>query len=434
MTGTIVASVVLTVTCGQVLATFGDDYWPTWRGPTAAGAAVKGNPPVTWSESENVKWRVEFPGRGSSSPIIWANKIFFLTAVPTQETPAPGATAGGRLSQAPSGKYTFDVVCLDRATGKLIWQKTMREEMPHEGHHPSHGFASYSPVTDGKHIWAGFGSRGLYCLDMDGNLKWGKDLPRMETVMSFGEGSSVALAGDAVIAVCDHQGQSTVFAFQKGTGELLWSKDRDEPTSWATPVAVEVKGRTQVIVSATNLVRSYDVETGDIIWQCSGQTRNVIPSPVIGFGKVFCTSGYRGNALQAIELGKTGDLSGSDAISWQVDRGTPYVSSPLLYGNRIYVHSVLKPVISCYEAQTGKALFTEQTLEGLDQVYASPVGAGGHVYCPGRNGVTVVLKNADTFEVVATNKLDDGLDASPAVVGDELYLKGNRYLYCIAKP
>ncbi len=431
-------SLLFTAACSHTFGASAEDYWSTWRGPAFTGAALKGTPPVTWSESDNIKWKVAFPGEGTSSPIIWAEKIIFLTAVPAS-TGATSATAGGTsarpgLSQAPSGSHKFNVVCLNRATGEMFWQTTVREEVPHEGHHPSHGFASYSPVTDGRHIWAGSGSRGLYCLDMNGNLKWQKDLPRLEALMGFGEGSSVALAADAVVAVCDHQGQSAIFAFDQETGDLLWRKERDEPTSWATPVAVEANGKTQVIVSATNLIRSYDVATGEIVWQCSGQTRNVIPSPVVGFGKVFCTSGYRGSALQAIELGRTGDLSDSNAIAWQVDRGTPYVSSPLLYEGRIYVYSVLRPVVSCYEAETGKALFTEQTLEGLDQVYASPVGAGGHVYCPGRNGVTVVLKISDTFEVVATNKLDDGLDASPAIVGNELFLKGNEHLYCIANP
>jgi outer membrane protein assembly factor BamB len=195
----------------------------------------------------------------------------------------------------------------------------------------------------------------------------------------------------------------------------------------------EVDGRTQVIVSATKLIRSYDAKTGDLIWQCGGQVRNVIPSPVLGFGMVFCTSGYQGSSLQAIRLaGSKGDLSGTDAVAWQVNKGTPYVSSPLLYGNRIYVFSVLTPKLSCYEARTGKPLFTEQALEGINQVYASPVGVADRVYCPGRNGVTVVIRNADTFEVLATNKLDDGFDASPAVIGDELYMRGHKSLYCIA--
>jgi outer membrane protein assembly factor BamB len=438
----IAVAFLLTAVCTHAIAAGADDYWPTWRGPAATGTTAKGNPPVTWSESENIKWKVELPGQGHSSPVIWDDKIFLLTAIDTgraksAEAQPPAAAPGGRgglSGPTPKTIHKFDLLCVDRTSGKVLWQRTATEAVPHEGHQPTGTFASYSPVTDGKYVWASFGSRGLYCFDMEGNLKWSKPLPTMKTVMSFGEGSSPALAGDAIIVVCDHEAGSAILAFNKATGEQLWRKDRDEPTSWATPAVVEVDGKTQVIVSATKLIRSYDAKTGDLIWQCSGQVKNVIPSPVVGFGMVFCTSGYQGSSLQVIKLaGKTGDLSKTDAIAWQVNKATPYISSPLLYGNRIYVFSVLKPVLSCYEAQTGKALFTEQILEGIDQVYASPVGVADRVYCPGRNGVTVVIKNADVFGVLATNKLDDGFDASPAVIGDELYLRGNKFLYCIAK-
>jgi outer membrane protein assembly factor BamB len=439
--------ILLTTVCIHAPAAGAQDHWPAWRGPAMTGTAARGNPPVTWSESENIKWKVEIPGKGHSSPVIWGDKIFLQTAIDTgqagsaeaQSAQPPAAAPGGRGGRgglsgpAPKTSHKFDLLCLDRNTGKILWQNTATEAVPHEGHQRTGTFASYSPVTDGKHIWASFGSRGLYCFDLDGNLKWSKPLITMRTIMSFGEGSSPAIAGDAVLIVCDHEGDSVIFAFNKLTGEELWRKDRDERTSWATPAIVEVDGKTQAIISATNLIRSYDVKTGEIIWQCKGQTRNVIPTPVLGFGMVFCTSGYQGSSLQAIKLsGSTGDLSGTDAIAWQVNRGTPYVASSLLYGNRIYVFSGLTPRLSCYEATTGKPLFTDQTLQGIDQVYSSPVGVADRVYCPGRNGMTVVLKNADTFEVLATNKLDDGFDASLAVIGDELYLRGNKFLYCIA--
>lgn len=415
------------------------EYWPKWRGPEGTGVAPEGNPPVTWSETENVKWKIDVPGVGTSSPIIWGDKIFFQTAILVEETAtasAGTASAGGGgrgMSQAPSGVYSFELVCLDRGTGKLIWQKSARREQPHEGHHRDHGFASYSPVTDGQHIWASFGSRGLHCFDLDGNLKWSRDLMKMQTRSGFGEGSSPALAGNSVVVVLDHEGDSAIFAFNRDTGEPLWRKGRDERTAWATPVAVKVDGRTQVIANATTFVRSYDAQTGEIIWQCTGQTQNVIPTPVTGFGKVFCTSGFRGSALVAIELGHTGDLTGSDAIAWQVNEGTPYVPSPLLYGDKIYVCSGNNPILSCHDAQSGKAHFVRQRLSGINGVYASPVGAAGRVYVVGRNGVTVVLKNSGTLEILATNTLDDGFDASPAIVGDEMYLKGRTSLYCIAQ-
>jgi outer membrane protein assembly factor BamB len=400
------------------------------------------NPPVKWSESDNIKWKVKLTGDGSdSSPIIWKDKIFFQTAVDTNQK-GIGAPKneeddkeGGKRKfggKKPSNIYKFNLVCLDRKTGKLAWEKTVSEILPHEGHHGDHGFASSSPVTDGKLIWANFGSRGLHCLDMDGNLKWSKELGKMDTVMSFGEGSSPTLAGDAVIVVVDHQGDSYIVAFNKDTGELIWKKDRDEGTSWATPIPVEVNGKIQVVASATNLIRSYDVETGDVIWQCGGQTKNVIPSPVVGFGMIYCTSGFRGSALQAIELGRTGDLSDTDAIKWHVEEATPYVPSPLLYGDKLYVSSGNKGVISCYNAKTGESYFLKEQLEEIDGIYASPAGASDRIYFVGRNGVTYVVNSSEKFEVLAVNKLDAKFNCSPAFVGDEIYLKGKQYLYCIA--
>ncbi len=418
------------------------EYWPTWRGPNMMGIPTEGNPPVKWSESENIKWKVKLTGDGSnSSPIIWKDKIIFQTAVdtnrkgkdaPKNEEDSKGGGRRGFGGKKPSNIFKFSVVCLDRKTGKLVWEKTVSEIHPHEGHHGDHGFASFSPVTDGKLIWANFGSRGLHCLDMDGNLKWSKELGKMNTVMSFGEGSSPSLAGDAVIVVVDHQGDSYIVAFNKDTGDLIWKKDRDEVTSWATPIPVKVNGKIQVVTSATNLIRSYDVKTGDIIWQCGGQTRNVIPSPVVGFGMIYCTSGFRGSALQAIELGRTGDLSNTDAIKWHTEEATPYVPSPLLYGDKLYVCSVNKGVISCYNAKTGKPYFLKEQLEEINGIYASPAGVAGRIYFVGRNGVTYVVNSSEKFEVLAVNKLDAKFDCSPAFAGNEIYLKGKEYLYCIA--
>jgi outer membrane protein assembly factor BamB len=426
------------LTPGDVYADSGSDYWPAWRGPDATGVARKGNPPLTWSESENIKWKANVPGQGTSSPVIWGDRIFFLTAIETDKKGSPTAQAGGRVpfhgGRPPKNVYNFDVVCLDRKTGKLLWQKTAREELPHEGHHPTHGFASYSPVTDGRHVWASFGSRGTHCYDVDGNHKWSRDLGRMTKRMSFGEGSSLALTGNAVIVLLDHEGDSFIYALNKETGETIWKTGREEGTSWATPLPVEVNGKIQVITSATSFIRSYDFETGDLIWKCSGQVSNVIPSPVVGFGMVFCTSGRRGNSLQAIELGRTGDLSNTDAVKWHVKKATPYVPSPLLYGDKLYVCSGNLAKISCYKAQTGEAHFVEQTLEGVGGIYASPVGAADRIYFVGRNGKTQVIRCSEKFEVLATNTLDDGFDASPAIVGDELYLKGKKHLYCIAEP
>jgi outer membrane protein assembly factor BamB len=436
-----ITTVVWAMLTAAVCAGQAQDNWATWRGPLGSGVSPQGNPPLTWSETQNIRWKVPVPGKGTSSPIIWNDKIFFLTAIETDREGEPAAApdaaattpAPSRGGRAPKNIHKFDVVCLDRATGKTLWQKTAREAVPHEGHHADHGFASYSPVTDGKLLWASFGSRGVHCYDLDGQHKWSRDLGQLRAKMAFGEGSSPALIGNALIVVMDHEGQSRIHALDKATGRTLWQKDRDEMTSWATPLGVEVGGRLQAIVNANSFVRAYDVQTGDVIWQCSGQTQNVVPTPVVGFGMVFCASGFRGSALQAIELGRTGDLTGTDAIVWQVNKATPYVPSPILYGDKLYVCSVNKAVVSCYDAKTGSPHFTEQRLAAVNDIYASPVGAAGRIYFVGRKGTTQVIPNTGSFEILATNVLDDEIDASPAVVGDQIFLKGKKSLYCIGE-
>ncbi len=437
---------LVTLMTASAWASAAQDFWPTWRGPEGTGAALKGSPPLTWSESENVKWKVEVPGKGQSSPVIWGDRIFFQTAIDTGQPgtaetapvqpPSPQAGGrGGRGGRAPTTVHRFDLICLDRATGKILWQKTAAETVPHEGHQATGSFAAYSPITDGRRVWASFGSRGLHCFDLDGNLQWSRPLIRMSTRSGFGEGSSPCLAGDAVVVVCDHEGPSKIFAFHKETGEPLWQQDRDERTSWASPVPAVVDGKTQVIANATDLIRSY-ARDGELIWQCRGQTDNVVPTPIVAHGMVWCISGYRGSSLQAIRLGHTGDLSGTDAVAWQMSDGTPYVPSGVLMGERLFFcgDGGNRGVVSCYHAKTGKALYARQSLEGVNTIYASFVGVGDRVYVAGRNGTVAVLKNADTFEVLAANKLDDGFDATPAIVGDELYLRGNRYFYCVARP
>lgn len=433
--------VALFIILAFTIQSYAADNWPTWRGPDCMGISENGKPPTTWSETENIKWKVKLNGDGSdSSPVIWQDKIFFQSAVKIdKEVKAPASAenqGGGRRrfgGSKPTNEYKFNLVCLDRKTGKTIWEKTVIQQLPHEGHHGDHGFTSYSPVTDGKNIWASFGSRGVYCFDMDGNIKWSKDIGKLNTRNSFGEGSSPTLAGNALIVLMDHEGDSFIVAFDKKTGDQLWKKDRDEPTSWSTPITATVNGKLQVIVNGTNRVRAYDAATGDIVWQCAGQTTNAIPTPVLGKDLVYCTSGFRGSALYAIKLGATGELTDTDSVIWQKDDATPYVPSPLLYQGRLYVSTVNNGIVACYNAADGKPFYTKEALDEIKGVYASPIGAADRVYYVGRNGVTYVLKASDKFEVISVNKLNDGIDASPAVIGNEIYLKGKQYLYCIAE-
>lgn len=414
-----------------------DKNWPQWRGPKANGVVLYGNPPVEWSETKNIKWKIKIPGKGHATPIIWDNQIFVLTAIETDKH-AEKQTKPKRRFGMPVNKtsniHKFEIFAINRSDGQIIWQRTAREELPHEGTHPTGTWASNSPVTDGKHVYAYFGSRGLYCYDMQGNLKWEKDLGEMKIKLSFGEGSSPVLYNDKIVVNWDHEGQSFIIALDKKTGEEIWKVARDEKTSWATPLIVENNGQPQVITSATNRVRSYDLATGELLWESSGMTRNVIPTPVASNNIVYVMSGFRGNALQAINLSSArGDIAGSKALVWTLDRDTPYTPSPLLYDDILYFLKSNDGTLSCFNATTGEEYYSRQRLTGIGGVYASPIGARGRIYISSRNGSTQVIKHSTQYEILAVNKLDDSFSASPIVVGNELYLRGEKNLYCIAE-
>ena len=411
--------------------------WPMWRGPDGTGIVESGNPPLEWSETKNIKWKAALPGVGLSTPIVWKDRIILLTAIPvgTDEGKARGAFYGfGPETKSVTVPYQFVVLAVDRSSGEILWQTKVREALPHQGHHPTGSLASYSPVTDGTHIWASFGSRGLYCLDMDGAIVWQAELPEMKKSGAFGESSSPALVDGHVIVLCDHEGQSKIIAFHQDTGELAWERDRDEISSWSSPVPVEVDGRWQVITSAARFIRSYDVRTGELVWKCSGLTDCPAPSPVIHDNKVYCTTGFRGESTMAIELGRTGDLSDSDAIVWSTRSNGSNVPTPLIHDGRIYVFQGYRGRLSCYDAATGEVYYEKERLVGVKDVYASPIAVGDHIIMPTRNGKTLILSAGDELDVVATNDLDESLDGSPVVIGDTLFLRGRSHLYCIASP
>ncbi|MGV3533913.1 MAG: PQQ-binding-like beta-propeller repeat protein, partial [Chthoniobacteraceae bacterium] len=411
--------------------------------------------PTQWSEEENVKWKMKIPGFGTSTPIILGDQVFVLTAIEgeaavpkaeavpaAQVAPEPEGNdrrerrrrGGGGRSEQPATPQKFTVLSVDKNTGKTLWQTVVREEVPHEGHHRDHGYASGSPVTDGEHLFASFGSRGIYCLELGGKVIWEKDLGDMQTRNGFGEGTSPALHGETLIVNWDHEGEDFVVALNKRDGREVWRKTRDEATSWATPLIVEHDGKAQVIISATNRIRSYDLATGEEIWECAGMTGNVIPTPIYSEGILYITSGFRGASFMAIKLGAAGDLTDTDAVLWKHTKNTPYVPSPLLHKGRLYFFSGNTGTLSILEAATGKPLVEAQRIEDLlGGVYASPVAVDDRIYLVGRDGKTVVIKAGDQVEQLATNKLDDKFDASAAIVGNQLFLRGHQNLYCISE-
>ena len=424
--------------------TWADDFqdlksqnWHQWRGPNASGVSSTADPPVTWSESRNILWKVAVDGLGNSTPVIWGDRVFLLTAIDTGRVD-PNRTPPDRQPDRPFGiKYpnTFHqyvVLCLDRNSGTALWRRVATEAVPQEGHHSDNSFASASPTTDGQRLYACFGSAGLYCYNLDGNLIWDRKLGSVQTRLSFGEGSSPVVHEDRVILVRDHDEQSYLMVLDARTGETVWQADRDEPSDWATPLVIEYAGDIQVITNGKNRVRSYRLRNGSLVWECGGQASNVTPSPVATAEMVFCMSGYRGSALYALPVNATGDLTGSTKIRWNRSRGTPYVPSPLLYGGLLYFNQSNDAIMTCLEAETGDTVIDRTRLPGIRRIYASPVGAADRVYFAGRDGTTLVLEHAREFRILATNQLDEGVDASPALIGNQLFLRGKSHLYCIA--
>lgn len=410
-----------------------EQFWPQWRGPYASGVSRRANPPTEWSESRNIRWKVEIPGRGSASPVVWGDRLFVVSAVPVGVQGA--ASHEARVGMQPREVHRFIVMAIDRRSGRVVWERTARQERPHEPSMKDGTWASSSAITDGQRVFAFFESSGLYAYDLEGTLLWQKQLGEKKMFGDVGEsGSTPVLHGNRLVVAWDHQGSSFVVALDARTGEEVWRAQRQEVDAWATPLIVEHDGRAQVVTAAEKRLRSYDLETGRIVWESEGLTMNPIPSPVAEDGMVFATSGFRGSNLKAIRLSDArGDITGSKAIAWTLDRDTPYVPSPLLYDGVLYLLKSNSGILSAFDARTGKPHYKLQRLAGVSEVYSSPVGARGRVYITSRDGKTLVIRHGATYEVLAQNTLDDGFDASAALVDGDIYLRGYRYLYNIAE-
>jgi outer membrane protein assembly factor BamB len=424
----------LTSTAASAPADDKDGHWPQWRGPFDNGMA-RTAVPTEWSSTKNIAWKAEIPGRGHSSPVIWGNRIFVTTAVPNAPAPEAPASSGGRGPGGGTGvgvEHRFLVLCLDRVTGKILWERTAKVAKPHEGYHFRYGsFASNSPVTDGRFLYAFFGSRGLFCYDLDGKLIWQKDFPPMRMKLGFGEGIAPVLDGDRLILNLDQEDNSAIVVLNKRDGTELWRTPREEASAWSQPLVLEHDGRRQAIVAASNKVRSYDVATGKILWECRGLGANVIPAPVSAAGVVYVMSGFRNPNLMAIRLGQEGDLTGTPAVLWQNTRANSYTPSPVLEGGKLYFVSD-NGLLTCLNAQTGEPYYIQQRLPKPYSFKASPVGAGGKLYLATEDGDVVVVKMGEKYEVVATNKIADEMFIStPAVAGGSLYLRSDKALYCI---
>ncbi len=411
--------------------------WMNWRGPLSSGVGPRADPPVEWSEVKNVRWKKPVPGKAHSSPIVVGDRVIVISAVPIGDArPAVFDQAPGSHDNAGvTHRHQFIVQALARKDGGELWRRVLKEEFPHEGGHVTGSLASNSPTSDGERLYVFLGSRGLHCLDLEGRELWHRDLGRMDTLHAHGEGSSPVVHGDLLLVCWDHEGDSFLQTFDKRTGEPRWRTARDEKTSWSTPLVVEHAGKKQVVVSATKRIRGYDLQTGTQLWECAGLTDNVVSSPVHRNGIVIAGNSYYQQAMVAIRLeGAKGDVTGTDRVAWKLGRLTPYVSSPLLYGDTLYFIRHNQNVLSRLDPETGLPRGEPLRLDGIrDFIFSSPVGAADRIYVTARDGVTVVLRHDRANTILAVNRLDDAFSATAALVEGELYLRGERFLYCLAR-
>jgi len=410
--------------------------WPQWRGPLQTGEAPQANPPTDWSSTEHVAWKAKIPGRGHSTPIIWGDHVFLTTAIPVGEKLPPKLSGRpGEHDNLPvDSRFQFTVLDINRNSGKIAWQKVVHEALPIEAGHQTASLASNSAAADGERLFAFFGSHGLYCLDYQGNVLWKRDFGPQHSKHGHGEGCSPALHGDYLAINWDHEEQSFLVVLDKRTGKDVWREDRREDTSWSSPIIVTHNGKQQLIVCGTNRVRGYDLLTGDTIWECGGMSSNIVATPVYSDGIVYVGSSYEKRVLMAINInGASGDVTNSSQVLWTRTRGTPYVPSPLLVEKSLYFLTHYQNIITRIDGPTGRDSPGPIRLGSLGNIYASPVSAAGNIYVTDLEGNTMVLTASDGPRVVSVNALNENVNASLAIVGKEIFIRGVDHLYSIAE-
>ena len=414
--------------------------WPQWRGPAGQGISFEKNLPTTWTATKNIKWKTPIEGRGHSSPIVWGKRIFLTTALDGEVIPGrtPGVThrmSDGTDFVHPDAvganlKHTFKVICLDRETGKILWERVAYEGPVHDSRHKRASFASSTPATDGKYVFAFFGSEGLYAYDVNGKPLWKQDLGKLGTA-SVGYGVSPILYGNLVIMQCDESGlNSFIAAFDKKTGKEIWRAPRKVDVTWSTPVLVQTGKRTELVASAAEAIISYDPLTGKELWRHKGLESNAVPTPVVSNDLVVLTSGAPNKIALAIRAGGHGDVTGTSHLVWSYNKGTAYVPSPILYGEYLYLMAG-NGSLTCLEAKTGKVVYEAARVPKAIPFTASPVAFEDKVLITSDEGETFVVKAGPKHEIIGTNSVGEPVFASPAIANGKIFIRGENNLFAI---
>jgi len=419
--------------------TVGATNWPQWRGPGGMGISTEKNLPVEWSATKNIKWKTPIAGRAHSSPVVWGNRLFLTTAI---EGPlVPGAKAVKHMdgdkeflhpdSIGADRKHTFKVICLNTSNGKVLWEQTAFEGTPYDNRHRKSSFAASTPATDGKMVYAFFGTEGLYAYDMNGKLQWKADLGKLGTV-GMGTGTSPILHEEFVIVQCDEENGAASFivALDKKTGKEVWRTPRKVQVSWATPILVTTAKRSELIASGTEAVIAYDPATGKELWRHKGVESNAIPSPVANQEMVFISAGFPAKIAMAIRLGQSGDLTDSTNVAWKYVKGTAYVPSPILYGDYLYL-TTDRGILTCLDAKTGEVKYEGGRIPIPATFTASPVAFEGKILLTSEDGDTFIVKAGPRHEILGTNSVGEPVYASPAISDRKIFIRGENNIYCI---
>jgi len=438
---TFITGIALTVVGLSVFANKADaGNWPQWRGPDGSGISNEKNLPAEWSPTKNIKWKTPIDGRAHSSPIVWGNRIFVTTAV--EGTVVPGAKAVKHVlegdkeflhpdSVGADRKHTFKVLCIDRDSGKILWQSTAWEGTPYDNRHRKSSYAASTPATDGKLVYAFFGTEGLYAYDFKGNLAWKAQLGNLGTV-GMGTGTSPILFDNLVIVQCDEENgeASFIVAVDKKTGKEVWKTPRKVQVSWSTPLLVRTATRAELITSGTEFLISYDPATGKELWRHKGVESNAIPSPVANSEMAYLVAGFPAKIAYAIKLGQNGDLTGTQNVSWKYEKGTAYVPSPILYGDYLYL-TTDRGILTCVDAKTGEVKYEGGRIPIPATFTASPVAFEGKILMTSEDGDTFIVKAGPKHEILGTNSVGEPVYASPAIADSRIFIRGEKNLYCI---
>lgn len=433
----IFAAVMITGTC------FADDgNWPAFRGAEARGVSERDDLPIKWSTTENVKWRAAIPGRGWSSPVTWGNRIYLTTVIShgKEEEAKKGLYFGGDRSKPPQADHDWKVLALDLESGITVWEKTVDQGPPLHSLHIKNSYATETPITDGERIYAMFGNRGLYCLDLDGNVLWTKPLKPFKTRLGWGTASSPMFYEGRLYVVMDNEEFSSLLCLDAKTGDEIWSVPRDEKSNWSTPYLWKNSERTEIITAGTKRMRGYDLE-GKELWELGGGSANTCGTPYAVNDLLYVTSGYildKKKPIFAVRPGGLGDITPATEtvknhkyVAWVQRQLAPYVPSTIVYKDQLYVLFDQGFFVSM-SAETGKPIYGKQRLPNGTAFTSSPWAYRDKLFCLSEEGKTAVITAGRKFKVEHVNELaeDDMCMATPALAGNKLLIRTTARLYC----